>query len=89
MRQSRVSITRVPPLDYPGGVPTEPVGRRLAEQLLAAAEHVSILAEGEQAKQRPDGVAVMEGSVARPTEVPAAFEGIALLLLAYPDPSTA
>jgi uncharacterized protein YbjT (DUF2867 family) len=88
MPNPSILVTLVPLVDYPGGVPTEPISRRLTDVLLGVGERVRVLAEGEQADHWPSGVEVIEGSVVRPAEVPQAFDNTSSLFLAGADPAT-
>jgi uncharacterized protein YbjT (DUF2867 family) len=81
-------ITVVPPRRLPGAVPTGPVGRRLARQLLAAGETVRVLAPGPEARGWPDGVELIEGSVLDPAASPQAFSGLDRMFLAGATPET-
>jgi uncharacterized protein YbjT (DUF2867 family) len=79
-------ITAVPPRTLPGAVPTGPVGRCLARQLLAAGEAVRVLAPGQEAAGWPGGAEVTEGSVLRPAQSPHVFAGIDRMFLAGATP---
>ncbi|CAL9573203.1 hypothetical protein SUDANB95_04838 [Actinosynnema sp. ALI-1.44] len=81
-------ITVVEERDYPGHIPTGPVGRLLAARLLAAGQPVRALAPPPQAQGWPSGVEVVVGDVATPEETPAAFTGIDRMFLAGAVPET-
>lgn len=75
-------MTVLPPSRAPGAVPTTPVGRYLARRLLAEGAHVRVLAPTSEHTGWPDDVELIDGSVTRPTDSPAAFRGLDLLFLA-------
>jgi uncharacterized protein YbjT (DUF2867 family) len=81
-------ITVVPPRRLPGAVPTGPVGRRLAGQLLAAGEPVRVLTPRPEAWGWPDAVELVEGSVLDPAASPQAFAGLDRMFLAGATPET-
>ncbi|MGO1053364.1 NAD(P)H-binding protein [Crossiella sp. CA198] len=81
-------ITVVEERDYPGHVPTGPVGRRLAARLLAAGQPTRVLAPPAETAGWPPGTDIVVGDVARPGEVPAAFAGIERMFLAGALPGT-
>lgn len=66
----------------PGAVPTAPVGRPLARRLLSEGVHVRVLAPASEHTGWPDGVELIDGSVTRPADSPAAFRDLDLLYLA-------
>ncbi|MGW0518678.1 NAD(P)H-binding protein [Crossiella sp. NPDC003009] len=81
-------ITVVEERDYPGHIPTGPVGRPLAARLLAAGEPTRVLAPPSETAGWPPGAEIVVGDVARPGEVPAAFAGIKRMFLAGAVPET-
>lgn len=81
-------ITVVKPTKAEGTSPTELIGRGLATQLLAAGEKVRVLAEEGLTAGWPEGVEVIEGSIAHPGETPNAFDNIKRLFLAGASPAT-
>lgn len=81
-------ITVVEERDYPGHVPTGPVGRPLAARLLAAGQPARVLAPPSEAQGWPPGTEMVVGDVARPGQTPAAFAGIKRMFLAGAVPET-
>ncbi|MDA8369425.1 MAG: NAD(P)H-binding protein [Nocardiopsaceae bacterium] len=81
-------VTVVEERDYPGHVPTGPVGRCLAARLLAAGEPVRVLAPESETEGWPQGTEIVPGDIARPDETPAAFDGVERLFLAGAVPQT-
>ncbi|GAA0927579.1 SDR family oxidoreductase [Nonomuraea longicatena] len=71
-----------------GSSPTGIVGRSLARQLLAAGDRVRVIAEPDQLADWPDAVELVEGSITRPGEYAAAFDGVESVFLAGALPST-
>jgi uncharacterized protein YbjT (DUF2867 family) len=76
-----------PQIDYPGSLPNALIGRQLTGVLHDQGVPVRVLTEDDPADW-PVGVQVITGSATRPAEVPAAFAGIAAIVLAGADPAT-
>lgn len=74
--------------DYPGHVPSGPIGRRLVDRLLAAGRSVRVLTPASQADGWPDGAEVIAGDVADPEQFSDAFDDIDRMWLAGATPET-
>lgn len=74
--RTRVLITALPPSRLPGAVPTAPVGRSLAHQLVRDRVHVRVLVPAEEASGWPADAEIVEGSVTDPCAAEAAFVGV-------------
>ncbi len=83
-----VLLTAVSPRKDEGNSPTGLVGRSLARQLHALGRRVRVLAEPDQCGGWPGAVDVVEGSVTRPLESAAAFDGVEAVFLAGALPAT-
>ncbi|MFI6392794.1 SDR family oxidoreductase [Nonomuraea sp. NPDC050547] len=85
---TRVLLTVVAARKEAGSSPTGIVGRNLARQLLATGVRVRVLAETGLLDGWPAGAEVVEGSITRPREHAAAFDGVDGVFLAGANPST-
>lgn len=74
--------------DYPGHVPSGPVGRRLVARLVAAGQSVRVLAPQAQADGWAPEIDVVIGDVTDPGPASAVFEGIDRMFLASAVPET-
>lgn len=77
-----ILVTCAPPNGLPGAVPSVPVARHLAAELARSGQPVRVLVPGGEIGGWPDGVEVVEGTVADPEATPSAFAGLDGLLLA-------
>lgn len=82
-----VLVTVAPLLDYPGAVPTEPVGRALVAELLRRNVAVRVLAEPGTGDW-PLEVELVPGCITRCEETPDVFAGVSTVFLAGADPAT-
>lgn len=80
-------VTVAPLLDYPGAVPTEPVGRALVTELLKRKVAVRVLAEPSTGDW-PSEVNLVPGCITRWEETPDVFDGVNAVFLAGADPAT-
>jgi uncharacterized protein YbjT (DUF2867 family) len=89
MSQPPVLLALGPQIDYPGSLPNALIGRQLATVLRDAGQPVRVLCDEAAAIEWPAAAELRAGSVTRPVETPAAFDGIGALFLAGADPATA
>jgi uncharacterized protein YbjT (DUF2867 family) len=80
-------VTVAPLLDYPGAVPTEPVGRALVTELLRRNVATRVLAEPSTGDW-PGEVELVPGCITRWDETPDVFDGVGTVFLAGADPAT-
>ncbi len=80
-------VTVAPLLDYPGAVPTEPVGRALVTELLRRNIATRVLAEPGTGDW-PHEVEVVPGCITRWEETPDVFDGVSTVFLAGAEPAT-
>lgn len=83
----RTLVTVTPPFDYPGAVPTEPVGRALVAELLRRDVASRVLAPPGTGGW-PRGVELVHGDLAHWQDLPDVFDGVDAVLLAGADPAT-
>jgi uncharacterized protein YbjT (DUF2867 family) len=76
-----ILLTAMPPSRLPGAIPTAPVARQLAAQLLAGGSDVRVLSPSSQLHGWPEGVELVEGAVTDPAASAGAFEGIEAVAL--------
>ncbi|MCL2583498.1 MAG: NAD(P)H-binding protein [Streptosporangiales bacterium] len=77
-----ILLTAMPPNDTPGAVPTTPVVRHLAEQLLSEGKRVRALVPESEAGGWPQNVDTVIGAVTEPDITPAAFGSIEAICIA-------
>lgn len=77
-----ILVTGVPPSGLPGAVPSVPVARHLAAGQARSGRAVRALVPAGEIGGWPDGVEVIEGSVADPEATPSVFAGVDGLLVA-------
>lgn len=80
-------VTVAPLLDYPGAVPTEPIGRALVTELLQRNIPTRVLAEPSTGDWPPE-VELVAGCITRWEETPDVFDGVSTVFLAGADPAT-